>query len=718
MTVAPPNQPDAPSYADRLRGVTVRLRDDLEVSRHVFHGEANYIIRDPITFQSHQVSPEDYDILVALRDDRTLGEIFEHFIGRERMERRDEEDFYELIVQLHRLGFLTLPVSDDRALYQRFLRRKKLERRGLLMSAFIFFRIPLYNPDALLDRTIHLGRLLFTRTAFVLWMILMAAATVVAWARRDDLAAPLLSILDAQNLALLWIQLVGLKVIHEFGHAYACKRYGGHVPEMGVLLIAFTPCAYVDATAAWGFVRKRERIMVCLAGMYVESVIAAIALFAWAASDVGGLNTFAYQTFLLASVVTVGFNLNPLMRYDGYYVLSDLIDMPNLRRRASRELQGVVNRRLLGLPDPRGRYPRWTWITLLVYGVASAIYKVVLVTSICAVIATKFFLLGLLLAAIYLTTTLIGAVAATIRHLWLSPVTAPVRGRAIALSVLLFGAIPAGVALAPLPRPVEAAGVVAPDDEHIVRASADGFLAAVRTHPKDAVRADDPLVVLTHPATENRVDVVAARRDLAALRVLLLESTDRAQAEIERERLTVYEREYEDAAADQRDLTIRAPQGGLVLACRDPRELGAFIAKGDEIARITSGGVELRVLARAELLADSTPQPGDQVWCRTVARPDDVIPGRIVSIAPAGARTIDEPALTAEGGGSIVIDQDRRASEAYFDIRIAFDPPTDQPAPDLRPGMTMQVRFDAAWEPIGDFLTRRLQQFLQRLRLS
>ncbi|MCA9289513.1 MAG: hypothetical protein KDA25_00190, partial [Phycisphaerales bacterium] len=509
MSAPPAMPPGPPSYADRLRGVTVHLRADLDITRHVFHDEPSYIVRDPLTFQAHQVSATDYQIIVALGEDRTLGEVFADLVARERLDPAHEEPFYEFIVQLHRLGFLNLPMSDDKALYQRFLRRRKAERAGLLM-AFLFFRVPLINPDALLDRTIRVGRLLFTRTAFVLWALLMVAAGSVAVLRRADLAAPLLSILDAQNIALLWIQLVGLKVLHEFGHAYACKRYGGQVPEMGVLLIAFTPCAYVDATASWGFVRKRERIIVCLAGMYVESIIAAVALFVWSATNVGGVNTFAYQTFMLASLVTVGFNINPLMRYDGYYVMSDLIDMPNLRQRATRQLLGVVNRWCLGLPDPPGRHPAWVRATLIAYGIASTIYKVVLVTGICAIIAMKFFLLGLVLAGIYFAVTIIGAVNKTVRYLWLSPATAPVRARAVAVSILVLAVLPAAVAFVPIARPVEAGGIVVPEHEHVVRARTSGFIAAVLAHPRDRVDAGTPLVILDHPETTGAADEARA----------------------------------------------------------------------------------------------------------------------------------------------------------------------------------------------------------------
>jgi putative peptide zinc metalloprotease protein len=319
------------SLPDRLRNVRVGVREDLEVSRHLFRNEPAYIVRDPISFQSFRFDTIDYGIFVRISTDKTLGDLYEELVVGDVLDADDEQRYYSFIFQLHRSGLLALPVSDATLLYKRFQAREASKARNRWKS-FFFFQVPLWNPDRFLDRTVHLARPLFTRTAFMVWCLVIISALYVVAVRWRDLFQPLEALLAMRNLIIMWITLVGLKFFHEFGHAFACKRFGGVVPEIGAMFIVGTPIAYVDATASWGFPSRLKRMIVGLGGMYFESFFAAIAVFVWAASEPGLIKSIAYNTMLLASVVTILFNINPLMRFDGYYLFSDLVEIPQSAR--------------------------------------------------------------------------------------------------------------------------------------------------------------------------------------------------------------------------------------------------------------------------------------------------------------------------------------------------------------------------------------------------
>ena len=389
-----------------LRDIYVELRPDLEITRHVFRGTPAYVLHDPITFQSHRFSRADYKILCSLRIKSTLGEILAALIDHGQLEHSDEEPFYKFVYSLHKLGFLKLPVADDTSLYKRHVARVRA-KRAQFFTSILFCRIPLINPDRLLTATMHSFRAFFTRPALIAWCMLVMTALWVAARNWSEFTAPLLDIFSGSNLPLLWATLVVLKVTHEFGHAYACKHFGGHVPEMGVFLILFTPCAYVDATAAWSFPRKRDRVFVCLAGMYVELAIAAAAMLLWAITPPGLLCSVLHNVIILSSVVTLAFNLNPLMRYDGYYALSDLIEVPNLRQKAYEHCTRVLKRLALHIDDgvvPEGKGHR---AFLLCFGVCSAIYKVLIVLGISVLIASKVLAVGMLIGGTYLITEIV-----------------------------------------------------------------------------------------------------------------------------------------------------------------------------------------------------------------------------------------------------------------------------------------------------------------------
>ena len=241
---------------------------------------------------------------------------------------------------------------------------------------------------------------------------MMSIAASILVQRWDSFRHPHHSILASETLLFTWLALIGLKVVHEFGHAYACKVFGGKVPEMGAYLIAFTPCAYVDASAAWGFPQLRQRVIVSLAGMYVESIVAFVALLVWSWTDDLLVSSCAHQVVVLSTAVTVLFNINPLMRYDGYYVLSDVTGTPNLRQRGLAEVQSLL-KRLIGIRAPQTADGVGQIWFLRIYGFLSAIYKVSLVLAICTMIAFKFYLVGIVLAVIFLATVVLGADATT-----------------------------------------------------------------------------------------------------------------------------------------------------------------------------------------------------------------------------------------------------------------------------------------------------------------
>jgi len=705
-------QTPSPALGPRLGPVHVGLRDDLEVSRHLFRGEPSYIVRDPMTFQNRRLEPADYEVLVSLEPSRPLSAVFQGLVERRRVTPEQEEEFYRFVLSLHQLGFLHLPIADGRILFQRQQIRQRARRREKLLG-FLFLRVPLWNPDAFLERTVRLVRPLFSRAAFLAWMMLMAAAGYVAFRNRAELRQPLEALLAAQNLPLMWITLVVLKVLHEFGHAYACKRYGGYVPEMGAYFIVFTPCAYVDATASWGFTRKRERIVVCLAGMYVESFLAALAVFVWALTGPSWIHGAAYNVIFLAGVVTVLFNVNPLMRYDGYYILSDLTEVPNLRSRSTAHVLDTLKRFALGVAvtsRPIGRRLRWLLFT---YGTAATLYRATLLLAIAALLATKMFLAGLLLAALFLGATLYSSLVKLIRYLWHAEETAPVRRRAVVLGALLLVALPAGLFAVPLPVRVHARGVLTTENEAVVRAATPGFVVQPHVRPGQLVRRDDPLVELANDAEVEAVAAAQAAVLAAETRrdAFQIDEPDRALQE--QERAEAFRAALAQSRRRLAELSVRTPAQGRVITCLEPNDIGTFIDEGTPIARIASGRWQVRALLSEAELRAAHPRPGDAVEFRTAAGGSPAFHGTVGRVDPAGSRRVDLAPLTQLAGGGIAVDPPTgQAAEPYFELVIDLSPRHDG---DLRDGMTGVVRLDGTAEPLARTALRRLTRFVNQL---
>ncbi len=701
-----------PSLATSLRTVHVGLREDLEVSRHVFRGEPCYIVRDPITLQSQRLALPEYGLFVSLNADRSLGESFAELVAHERLKAEDEERFFEFVVRLHRLGFLQLPIADDKALYRRYQLRERAKRREKLMG-FLFLRIPLWNPNAFLDRTVDRARFLFSGWFFALWVGLMVAAGVVAVSRWGELIQPVHGVLVTRNLLLLWTTLVVLKFFHEMGHAYACKHYGGHVPELGAYLILFTPCAYMDATAAWGFPRKRHRIIVSLAGMYVESVLAALALFVWATTESSLINALAYNVLFLAGVVTVLFNINPLMRYDGYYILSDWLEIPNLRQRAQQHVLQVLKRWFLGLePALRPLSRRLRWI-LFAFGVGAAVYRVILLLALASILASSFLFVGLVVGVGYVAVALGGSFRKLVRYLWWSTETATVRRRAVALSVLLFALLPATALWVPLPSRVYAAGVVAGEHESVIRAKRGGFLESASVQGGQRVEPGDLLALLSNDVGWEEVARARAHVRATEIRRDAFRGVQPTRAAQQDREALVHAAALAKAEKDVDDLRVHAPDEGCVVFSVQDRDVGTFLPAGAPIASIVAGAWQARSILPETQLVRSHAKVGDTAQFRSAGDATRTVAGRIVRIAPAGARTIEFPSLTHVGGGDIPVEPTTgTAAQPYFEVVVELSPAESD---ELRSGMTGCVRFGAPAEPLAAALFRSALRFWNRV---
>ena len=257
-----------------------------------------------------------------------------------------------------------------------------------------------------LTRTAPRMKWLFSQGFVAIWLVAAVAALSIVFNRTDEFFKPFNSLLATENLPFLWLSFIGLKIWHELGHGYACKIYGGAVPEMGMLLICGTPAAYVDASAAWSFPERWKRLTVMLGGMYFESIVAIPAVFVWAFSASPMLSSCAYQLVMMASLITVLFNANPLMKYDGYFIAGELLGIQNLRGRSDQLIKDGLKKLFLGLEPKASTLSFRERVILLVYGVAASIYKTLLVISIAVIIAMKFPFVGLALAAFQLTKTM------------------------------------------------------------------------------------------------------------------------------------------------------------------------------------------------------------------------------------------------------------------------------------------------------------------------
>lgn len=707
--VAVTNQP---GLADRLQNVRVGIRRELEISRHVLNGEPAYIIRDPVSFQTLRLTTQDYQIFVALNAEQELGAILATLTSRGIIAEDQAGQFYDFVLRLTQFGLLTLPVSDGAGLFKRFKRRQTAALRAKI-TGFLFMRVPLISPEKILQRTMKWFMPLFTRWAFLLWLVGMSVSSLVVSANWNEFWNPIATVQITSNLPVLWTLLVVLKVIHEFGHAYACKRFGGYVPEMGVFLIVFTPSAYIDASASWGFPKRMHRVIVALAGMYFESIIAMLALAVWCLTPHGTLHSTAQYVVLLSTAITLGFNANPLMKYDGYFVLSDLLGMPNLRADSQFALKSLLTRLVFGIEQKPSRYTATRQLMLIAYGIACALYKVAVVIGMSLMLVFMLPVLGIGLAGLYLFQTISQSVRGLIQ-LYHSPEAANAKGRILATVFISATAFVFCGTQIPMPMSVNGIGIVQRSEDQTIRADVSGFLGCSLVLTGDRVYPGQPMCELINP--DLNLDVLRKEAEVQQLEIQLLNliSTDRPTALLYQEKLEQTQQEYQQICTKQNRLRVEVNADGVITGTDGLQFPGQFIKEGDVLATLSGGRWIVQTLVTSEDLYAAAPQVGTEVDVCLIGYPDNTCAGRVIRVARAGSRVIHDASLAHSGGGSIPVNvSTMEASQVFFEVTIAIPNATQ---PSLRHGMTAMVRFHRQPVSIATILYRRSLHLLSKLQ--
>ncbi|MEO1584187.1 MAG: HlyD family efflux transporter periplasmic adaptor subunit [Planctomycetota bacterium] len=707
----PTQTPDATdSLAPKLGPACVGLRADLEVHRHVFRGEPSYVLRDPVTLAVHRVSAEDYQIVAALDQNTALSDVLARLIAEGVLEDEDAEPFYRFILTLHSLGFLSLPVPDDKSLYERRLKKQRAQTMAKVMG-FLFMQIPVWNPDAFLQRTAHLVSWAFSRWAVAIWCAVVGAAVVLLWQSRGAFFEPITNAFTPGRLLGMWFTLVFMKVLHEFGHAYACRRLGGEVPEMGVYLIAGTPCAYVDATSSWGFTRRRDRISVILAGMYVELFVAALAVFFWASTSSPTLQVIAFDIVLVAGIATILANLNPLMRFDGYYLASDFLEIPNLRSTAQGYTVSLLKRAAIGTPALHLPYGGGVRALLAVFGIASTVYKFTIVLGISALLATKALWLGIGLAAFYVGTELIKALRNIGVFLVHSDEAKQHRIRCGVLALFVFGALPACLVFLPVPSQVKATATAGREQESLVYPSIGGFLETVAVSEGQAVEEGSPIASLKNITIEEQAFEAAADFESSSIVSLSALTAEPSAARVSEIRRAASRAGVEHAQRQIEAGTLRVPHAGVVIDALGDSDLGRYIAPDTPVATVADGRWIVRAMVRAEVFAAVGLERGDEVAFRSAADPGVTHRAKVIRVTPAASKQLDNTAYTVESGGDVTISPTTgEASEGYFLVEAAIADPAG-----LAHGVSGRVRLGVSAEPIATRFWRSALRVMQRL---
>ena len=700
----------------RVAALKPRIRSHARILRQSFRDKVWFVLQDHAAERSHRFSPAAHHFIGLMDGERTVQELWDAASAQLGDGAPTQEEAIRLLGQLHAADALLCDVPpDSMEVFRRYQRNERMLWRRRLWTP-LALRFPLLDPDRFLERTLPWVQPLFSWVGLVLWLVVVGAGAVLAASHWTDLTENIADrVLDPTNLVLLWFVYPAVKSLHELGHAYAIKKWGGEVHEIGIMLLVLSPVPYVDASAAWGFRDKRKRMVVGAAGIAVELFLGALALFIWLAVEPGTVRSIAYNVMLISGVSTLLFNGNPLLRFDGYYVLADAIEIPNLGSRSNQYLGYLFQRYVFGVADaesPAHSNGERFWMVL--YGIASFVYRIFISFIIILFIAGKFFVIGVLLAIWAVATQLVMPAGKSLAFLASSPNLRRQRGRALSTSVLLALVVAILLFVVPVPSWTRTEGVIWVPEEAQVRAGAEGFVVGLLAPVDGEVRRGQPLIQAEEPFLATRVAVFNALLEELVAKYDALITADRVQAAMVREEMIAARAALQRALEREAALVFRSPANGRFIVPNAADLPGRFINKGQLVGYV----VEPRELTvRVALVQD------DIALVRRDTRSVEVmlagwgsspVPARIRRELPGATLQLPTAALGSAGGGPIAVDP--RDKQGVTTLRQVFQLELTLPGEVHSEylGSRVFIRFDHGFEPAGFQMYRAFRRLLLR----
>jgi putative peptide zinc metalloprotease protein len=681
-----------------------RLRTHARLHRMRYRGELWYLLQDPVSSRVHRFSPAARFLIAAMDGHRTVQQLWEMANRRLGESAPTQDEVIRLLGQLHAGDLLQSDATPDvTELFERGQQQERAMRRRAWINPMAW-RIHLLDPDRLLTRMRPVIDVLWSRWGALLWLLVVVPALVLVPAHWGELTGNFSDrVLAAHNMLLLWLVFPVIKALHEFGHAAACKRGDGEVHDMGVMILVLMPVPYVEASASTVFRSRWQRAVVAASGMVVELFIAAIAFYFWLLVEPSLLRSILFNVMVVAGVSTLVFNGNPLLRYDAYYILSDLLEMPNLAQRATRYWVHLLDRYGFGAKaaerQEEGALERF-WLAS--YGVLSPVYRIMVTVAIALFIAHEFFFIGVVLAVWAVVMMVLVPLGKGLKHL-ADPGLRSNRPRVFAVTGAFLVAVLALLFVVPAPFRTVLEGVAWLPESAMVRAAQEGFIERVVAAPGSRVKAGDLLVQVRNPALESTATVSRAKvAELQAVHRASLQ-VDRARAQMALDQLEAELTTLATAEEKLAQLDIRAQAPGIFTVYRAEDLPGRFHKQGELIGYVIEQPRPVARVVAPQDAADVVRSSATRIQVRMAHDPDRILPGHLEREVPGGEEYLPSKALATEGGGQIATDVRDGRGARTLERTFQFDVAVDAAAGTLPLffGERVHVRFEHPDEPMG-----------------
>ena len=702
----------------RLSGSRIALRASVRVHRQMYRGILWYVLFDPFTNKYYRLPQGAYEFVSRLTQKKTVGEIWNELLNSGAEDVPGQGEVIEMLAQLYQANMLLYEgVEDGSKLFERDRKNTQKKVKSTLLNIF-FLRLPIFDPEPMLRRFKWVGSLVFSKFFFVVWLAAIIVAAKYGIENFDTLKDQAQGFLAPSNIGWVYVCTVLVKVLHELGHSFAVKKYGGEVHTIGIMFMMLVPLPYMDATASWSFRKKRHRAFVGAAGMLCEFFIASIAMIIWANVGGGLVKGLAYNVLVMTSISTVLFNINPLMRFDGYYILTDLLDMPNLQQHSVMHLKYLLERFVFRKQDSQKVAETWSEAVIYtIYGISSAVYRFFLFAGFIIAASQHYLILSVIMGVMLLLSMIVMPVGKFLKYVFYSPALTRVRLRAVTVSLVFFGSLFAALFYIPVPDTFTAPGVLEAKQFEDTIVATSGRVSKVYRKSGDAVASGDTLIVLENEEIDFSMDEKNAEIAEAMQQYYkALNETPENMLPLEK-RIDVLRQELDEIKLQKDRLAIVAGMGGIWNVDNVDEYLDKWVSKGDSLGMLldTSSFDFLAVVSQEEVSRLFIGKP-KQISVRLKGNAFNEILVDSAYAIPASIDKLPSSALGWHGGGDIETrvgkDATEQTAEPVYLVRATLR--LGEAKVLAMHGRSGKIRFHLGDTPLALQGIRKVEQALQK----
>jgi putative peptide zinc metalloprotease protein len=718
-----------------IETLPLRARRDLKIQQSEFRGEQWHVVKDPIALQYFQLRPDELRTLELLNGTRSFEQILTQLRGEFPALLISSTGVQTLLLDLRRKGLIvSIRSGRGQSILSETARQKSRKLLSVLFNPF-FIKLPGYDPQPILGRIYPLFRWMFWLPVVFLSLAFICASWIQVAVRFETIQnqiPALAELVSWPNVLLLWLTLGATKIVHEIAHGLTCHHFGGECHEIGVCLMVFSPSLYCDVSDSWMLPKKKQRILVAAAGIYIEVLMSALSLLAWSMTQPGLLNALLMNIFLVTSAATVIYNANPLLRYDGYYMLADWLEIPNLRSKADREVQRFLMWSLAGVSAPDvGGLTTGRRTFFLSYAVASFINRWLMLLVFAAAMFHVLRPFGLsFVALLCLSLSLLFGLhrfTKRVRESLSFSGHNPMKPARIVVTLLAMVGLGLTIFLVPIPVNGYAPVVIEPDGLRNVYSQMDGFVSDILAQPGDDVVTGQVLLVLRNDDLQKELATIQSTLRKRQIDCILARALkDSSRLELAEAAVKTAEEELELLRQKQSRLTVVASCDGRLLDTPEVSESelnealpvlnkknqGAWINTGTPVCSIAPDNGSWRATLFVDHSGHQKIQAGDTVTVRLSDRPGMSLPGQVLNVAPREENVVPAALSTKFGGPMVSVTDPSTGHERLSGTLYRASIRIDSHSTELLAGMKGTGRFEisrpSAFGWVSDYVRRTL----------